>query len=198
MPLQTSYTARERRAIKPRTYLATSKTKPALRRNKTTALNCRPLTPHPKIAPPPSFHQKRLPATLLVSWPARGPALYCEAVREFAEFGKLCDQLLKTQSQSDLQATGTALSSNLRSTDAIALGLGPGIKGALAEITRVSRLLWDASAVLNAAWINRDTHTSRTIENLNYVDRLVASTGCDIEPINGAQSGGDAAETSGK
>ncbi|WP_299753168.1 hypothetical protein [uncultured Boseongicola sp.] len=39
-------------------------------------------------------------------------------------------------------------------------------------------------------------HTSRTAENLNYVDRLVASTGCDIEPINVTQSGDDAAETS--
>ena len=40
-------------------------------------------------------------------------------------------------------------------------------------------------------------HTSRTIENLNDVDRLVASTGCDIEPINVTESADDAAETSG-
>ncbi len=105
----------------------------------------------------PSFHLKRLPATLLVSYLAGGSALACEAARELAGFGKLYDHLLKTQSQSYWQTNGTALSANLHSTDAIALGRGFGTEGALADITRVSCLLWGASAVLNAAWINRDS-----------------------------------------
>lgn len=124
----------------------------------------------------PSFHLKRLPATLLVSYLAGGSALACEAARELAGFGKLYDQLLKTQSQSYWQTNCTALSANLHSTDAIALGRGFGRVKCRMDQPR--------------------QHTSRTAENLNYVDRLVASTGCDIEPINVTQSGDDAAETS--
>jgi hypothetical protein len=70
----------------------------------------------------PSFHLKRLPAPLLVSYLAGGSALACEAARELSGFGKLYDQLLKTQSQSYWQTNGTALSANLHSIDAIALG----------------------------------------------------------------------------
>ena len=100
----------------------------------------------------PSFHLKRLTATLLVTYLARGSALACEAACELAEFDKLYDQLLKTQSQSYWQTNGTALSANLHSTDAVALGRGFGAEGALAaDITRVSCLICDASAVVNAA-----------------------------------------------
>ena len=118
-----------------------------------------------------------------------GAARACEASRQLADFSETYSALLQTQSLDDWQETSAVLNNALNATDAASLGRDLGAEGAPADISRLSRLLADASALLNGTWSDRARHTTRTLENLTYVDRLVAATGCDIEPVSASQRG---------
>ena len=127
------------------------------------------------------------PATLailtLIACLAAGAVNACAASRQLNDFAADYASVLNTASQNTWTETNDALTQKLRDTDAIRLGRDLNAESAPADITRLARLLSDASSLLSAPWEARESHRMRTLKNLAYVDHLIAATDCDIAPI---------------
>ncbi len=117
---------------------------------------------------------------------AGGPAFACAASKQLEGFAETYATLLNATTRADWRTISDTLAHAIKTTDAVALGRDLGVEGAPADISRISRLLSDASALATGNWEDREGERERAILNLTYVDRLLRATGCNFAPVSNA------------